>query len=89
MNKTLVSKYWILIPAFLISSSVLADEYSCKVYCTANSGSMESTYITVNAPNSSEAAKIADSNDNDKICRAAGYAKATSSTLSASQCNKQ
>lgn len=73
--------------ALVLSSAAFAGEYSCKVYCTAKSGKMESTYITVYASSRDDAAKKADSNDNDKVCRAEGYAKATSSTLSASQCS--
>lgn len=84
-----MKKLLIATAALVLSSSAFAGEYSCKVYCTANSGKMESTYITVRASSRDDAAKMADSNDNDKVCRAAGYAKATSSTMSASQCSSR
>ncbi len=84
-----MKKLLIAAAALALSSSAFAGEYECKVYCTAKSGKMESTYITVRAGSRDEAAKIADNNDNDKVCRAAGYAKATSSTLSASQCSSK
>ncbi len=73
--------------ALVLSSSAFAGEYSCKIYCTANSGKMVSTYITVYASSRDDAAKKADNNDNDKVCRAEGYAKATSSSVSSSQCS--
>lgn len=84
-----MKKMFIATADLAVSSMAFAAEFSCKAYCTSKSGSMESTYITVTASNRDAAAKAADGNDNDKVCRAAGYAKATSSTLSSSQCSSK
>jgi hypothetical protein len=69
----------------LASSWANAAQYVCKVHCVSPSGS---TGVTVNAGSSSEAAKIVDGQA-DQICRGAGYGKATSSTMSASQCTSK
>lgn len=68
----------------LSSSAVLAGEYSCKVYCVGPDGS---TRVTVEADSASEAARLVD-RQSDSICQAADFRASTSSTMSASQCER-
>lgn len=62
-----------------------AAEYSCKVYCKGPDGN---TWVTVRADSASDAAKIVDK-QGDQVCRSAGHDRATSSTMSASQCERK
>jgi hypothetical protein len=71
----------------MVSSASFADEYSCKVHCLSGSGSIESTQTTVNASNSSDAAKSV-GDQSDQVCRAAGYEKSTSASMGDFQCSK-
>jgi uncharacterized membrane protein len=69
------------------SSAAMAGEYSCTAYCVSGSGSIEKTQVTISADSKSDAAQKVD-NQADRICRDAGYKRATSSDMSSSQCSK-
>jgi hypothetical protein len=71
--------------ALMTTMSAYAEEYSCKVYCESSSG--PTTTVTVQASSAAEAASIVDKQGHE-ICQGAGYNKASSSTMSASQCSK-
>jgi hypothetical protein len=79
----------IVMAVLLASSSTMAfaSEYSCTVNCVSGSGSIEKTQATVSADSKSDAAQKVDSQA-DRICRDAGYKRATSSDMSSSQCSK-
>ncbi len=79
------TKLFVLGAIFSVSIAAQADEYSCKVYCESTSG--PTTYITVNASSSSEAATIVDV-QSDQICQDAGYSTSSSATMDASQCSR-
>lgn len=66
----------------IVSTSALAGEYTCKVYCKAPDGQ---TYVTVKADSKSDAAAAVDK-QGDQICKAAGHSRATVSTMSSDQC---
>ena len=69
----------------LLSFNSFAAEYSCKVYC--NSGS---TYVSIYANSSSEAAeKIDPTPVANQICQNAGKGNASSSSMSSNQCTRQ
>ena len=75
----------VFVAALIGTASAYADEYSCKVYCENTSG--PTTYVTVNADSSSEAASIVDKQA-DQVCRDAGHSQASSATMDASQCSR-
>lgn len=68
-----------------VSIAATAQQYSCNVNCLNPTGK---TYVTVRAGSASEAADIVDKRS-DAICREAGHGKSTSSTMSASQCERK
>jgi hypothetical protein len=73
------------IVAVVGSASAQAAEYVCKVYC--NSGS---TYATVTASSSSDAAKKIDPTPvANQICQDAGKGNASSATMGSSQCERK
>jgi hypothetical protein len=73
-----------LLAALFATSSVMAQTYSCKVYCQNGS-----TYANVNASSASEAAaKIDPTPVANQICRDAGKGNASSSTMGSSQCSR-
>lgn len=68
-----------------VSGVAHAEEYVCKVYCSGGT-----TSAVVNASSSSDAAsKINPQPVADQVCRDAGYSKATTGTMSPSQCAKK
>lgn len=69
--------------ALAVSSSAWAAEYECRVYCKDPDGQAS---VTVRADSKSDAAQIVDRQGHD-ICKRAGHGRATSSTMSPSQCS--
>lgn len=72
----------------LVSASAFAGQFQCDVNCVSRSGSIQQTSVTVSAGSASEAASIVDNNGN-KICRDANFERATSSSVSSSQCSRK
>jgi hypothetical protein len=73
-----------LLAALFATSSVMAQTYSCKVYCQNGS-----TTATVSASSASDAAaKIDPTPVANKICRDAGKGNASSSTMGSNQCSR-
>lgn len=72
--------------ALLAASSIAqAQEYICRVHCVGPSGQ---TSVSVPASSASDAASKVD-RQSDQICRQAGHSGSTSSTMSASQCERK
>lgn len=65
-----------------------AGEYVCKVYCKTNGGSIEPIKVNVTSDSRGSAASYVDGKGHE-VCRANGYASATSSTMSDSQCQSK
>lgn len=70
---------------FLASSASMAGEYQCRVHCKSPDGQ---TQVTVKAGSASEAASIVDKQGH-QVCKSAGHARATESTMTASQCSSK
>ena len=66
------------------SSTALADQYTCAVYCL---GPYDSTKITVQAKDAKDAAAKVDV-QSDTICQAAGHKRSTPMTMKPEQCVK-
>jgi hypothetical protein len=65
-----------------------AGDYVCEVNCKSNGGSIEKIYVTVSSGSRSDAASYLDARGHE-VCRKNGYANATSSTMSESQCRSK
>jgi len=66
-----------------IALPVTAAEYECRVYCKDPDGQV---MVSVRADSRSDAASIVDRQGHE-VCKRAGHGRATSSTMSPSQCN--
>jgi hypothetical protein len=80
----MMKKLLLCMSVALLSSQAFAAEYVCKVYCVGPDGS---TQVRVEASSASEAAKLID-RQSDQVCQAADFRASTSSTMSASQCER-
>jgi hypothetical protein len=72
--------------ALLVATSLAhSEEYICRVNCVGPSGQ---TSVSVSASSASDAASKVD-RQSDQICRRAGHDRSTSSSMSASQCERK
>lgn len=65
-----------------------AGQYVCEVNCKTSGGRIEQINVTVTADSRSGAASYLDDRGH-QVCREAGYANATRSTMSDSQCRSK
>jgi Zn-dependent peptidase ImmA (M78 family) len=73
-----------ILVALSASTSVMAQTYSCKVYCANGS-----TFVNIKASSAKDAAeKIDPTPVANQICREAGKGNASSNTMGSNQCTR-